>query len=199
MLKQVFSNAKLINMGLQYDDYELVNTRGYKHIRVLNGSYYHLGVFDEENSFIGYIVPWSYTTLPLKRPLDKVRFQRIPASTMTGNAWGDKAMGVWYDGDITDMAYHFETFGLGTTPSHSVLGDTITVGTAAIQLPNLSCQEVLLQSDPSNTGTIQIGNSDGQWPVISAGASISIPVANANILWSIASTSGQVLHILARG
>ena len=84
-------------------------------------------------------------------------------------------------------------------PSLSVAGGTMTVGTTAVPLPDLPCVECTVQADPSNTGTVALGNANGQWIILSPGADISIAVANANILYALGSASGQVLHVLARG
>lgn len=86
-----------------------------------------------------------------------------------------------------------------TRSSNSVDSVNFTVQETASQLPNMPCSEVTIKAAAANTVDVLIGNSKNQYLPLSPGENIPIPIVNANLIYAVASTTGQVLHILARG
>ena len=102
------------------------------------------------------------------------------------------------------------TFALYQTPMNEWPGDTMppslsvnsanfSVQTAATALPDMPCSEVTIKAAAANTVDVLIGNSKNQYLPLSPGENIPIPIVNVNLLYAVASTTGQVLHLFIRG
>lgn len=83
--------------------------------------------------------------------------------------------------------------------STSIDSANFTVQETASQLPDMPCSEITIKAAAANTVDVFIGNSKNQYLPLSPGENIPIPIVNANLIYAVASTTGQVLHILARG
>jgi hypothetical protein len=90
----------------------------------------------------------------------------------------------------------------GTNPA----SQSITVGAAAVQLPNLpATRQVTVRSKATNTQSIYIGpstvtantNAATDGLELTPNNVLTIPVSNANLLYAIAGGAGQTLFILA--
>ena len=86
-----------------------------------------------------------------------------------------------------------------TRSSNSIDSTNFAVQETASALPDMPCSEVTIKAAAANTVDVLIGNSKNQYLPLSPGENIPIPIVNANLIYAVASTSGQVLHILARG
>lgn len=62
-------------------------------------------------------------------------------------------------------------------------GQTTATTTAGVVNANAACREVIIQSDIANTVNILIGNSANQFLVLEPGDSITIPIANVNLVY----------------
>lgn len=90
-----------------------------------------------------------------------------------------------------------ETSGLG--PSPSVTSGTLTASTTAAALPSVPCTEVLVQSDPTNSGYVYVGSSGTQSFQLEPGDSFSFKLTNANTVYARGGAAGYVVNYLARG
>lgn len=82
--------------------------------------------------------------------------------------------------------------------SASIAAGVFDVPTAAGQLPSQSGSEVLIQAAPGNADNVQIGTQTTQPIVLVPGQSVSMAIDNLNLLWAIASATGNTLGWLVR-
>lgn len=82
--------------------------------------------------------------------------------------------------------------------SNAIYAGTLNVTTTAVVLGSQTCSEVLIQSDPSNTQNILVGSASNQTIVISPAAAETIPCANINLVYVIASSGTAKVNWLAR-
>ena len=83
--------------------------------------------------------------------------------------------------------------------STSIDSANFTVQETASALPDMPCSEITIKAAAANTVDVFIGNSKNQYLPLSPGENIPIPIANANLIYAYASTTGQVLHLFTRG
>lgn len=84
-------------------------------------------------------------------------------------------------------------------PSSALYAGTVTLSTTAAQLPSQAGSEVLLQSDPSNTVNIGLGATSTSQPIILVpGQSMTLSVANLDLLYAVASSGTPVLNWMVR-
>ena len=93
------------------------------------------------------------------------------------------------------------TFNSQQDIASSATGDSITPSdTAFEQLPNHPAKGFVLQASNANTGTITItGSNLTGGIVLSAGQSYESKLGNTNLLYAMASTSGQTLDMIVEG
>ena len=83
--------------------------------------------------------------------------------------------------------------------SNTFYAGTLTTSTTAAALgASQSCSEILVQSDPSNTTNVKVGNSAAQTIVITPGASMSISVVNVADIYAVAVSGTPQINWLAR-
>ena len=69
----------------------------------------------------------------------------------------------------------------------------ITVTAGAISTTTNNIREVLIQSDPTNTTNMLVGNADSQEVVLTPGQSITIPIISLSLVYvKMASSTGTV-------
>lgn len=79
-------------------------------------------------------------------------------------------------------------------------GETTGIGTNAVQISTSTSniREVLIQSDPTNTTNMLIGNSLAQEVVLTPGQSITIPIISLSLVWVKMASSTGTVNWLAR-
>lgn len=82
--------------------------------------------------------------------------------------------------------------------SATYAGTLATSTTAAALGASQLCSEILVQSDPSNTTNVKVGNATAQTVVISPGASLSVSVNNVADLYAVAVSGTPQINWLAR-
>lgn len=88
-----------------------------------------------------------------------------------------------------------------TSTSFTLFANSTTVsGTTAVPLTaQQPCTEVIIQADPGNSVNVYLGNSSAQPLVLSAGASLTLPVVNLNLIYvALHSGTSAQLNWLAR-
>ena len=84
---------------------------------------------------------------------------------------------------------------MGYVSGRLFAGEKTGVTTAAVQISTTSnnIREALIQSDPSNTTNMLIGNSTDQEVVLTPGQSVTIPIISLSLVWvKMASGTGTV-------
>jgi len=87
------------------------------------------------------------------------------------------------------------------TQSASLFVKDVSVGTTAVQLDTDSAyrDEVIILADPANTDKVKIGTSTSQLFPLAAGASVAIRKTALNLIYAVAVSGTQVLHVIAGG
>jgi hypothetical protein len=73
-----------------------------------------------------------------------------------------------------------------------------TATTSPAALTSQVCNEVVVQNDPGSSNDLYVGNSSSQVIVLVPGASIVIPVCNANLVYLKTATGTADVNIIAR-
>ncbi len=73
-----------------------------------------------------------------------------------------------------------------------------TATTSPAALTSQVCNEVLVQNDPSSGNNLAVGNVSSQNTVLVPGASVSMPVANTNLVYIRTPSGTATVNILAR-
>lgn len=74
-------------------------------------------------------------------------------------------------------------------------GETTGITTSAVQVSTAAAniREAIIQSDPTNTTNVLIGNSSAQEVVLTPGQAITIPIISLSLIWvKMASGTGTV-------
>lgn len=83
-------------------------------------------------------------------------------------------------------------------PSGSLAAGTFNVATTAGALPSQACTEVLIQAGTGNADAVSIGNSSSQPISLAAGQSVSLSISNLNLVYAVASATGNTLGWMVR-
>jgi hypothetical protein len=87
------------------------------------------------------------------------------------------------------------------TQTASLFVKDVSVGTTAVQIDidTTYRDEIILLADKANTADIKVGTSTSQLFPLSAGASVAIRKTALNLIYAIALSGTQVLHVIAGG
>lgn len=79
-------------------------------------------------------------------------------------------------------------------------GETTGIGVTAIPVSTTSpnCREALIQSDPTNTTNMLVGNNTAQEVVLTPGQSITIPIISLSLVYVKMASGTGVCNFLAR-
>lgn len=71
---------------------------------------------------------------------------------------------------------------------------TLALTTALVRLaPGSTCRTVLVQADPANGTSVNLGDAVSQPIVLSAGQTVTLPITDVSMLWAkMASSTGRV-------
>jgi hypothetical protein len=77
----------------------------------------------------------------------------------------------------------------------------VSVGTTAVQIDTDTAyrDEVILLADKNNTADIKVGTSTSQLFPLSPGASVGIRKTSLNLIYAVAVSGTQILHVIAGG
>jgi len=101
-------------------------------------------------------------------------------------------------GDVFVLLSGMEPVSVRSTPIPATCAaGSVTVGTAAVQLPSQASVDVYLQASASNTGTISVGSSSDQTLQVDSGTPTRLSISNLSALYAIASAADQVLNWFA--
>jgi hypothetical protein len=77
----------------------------------------------------------------------------------------------------------------------------VSVGTTAVQLDTDSSyrDEVIILADTANTDVVKVGKSTSQLFPLAAGASVAIRKTALNLIFAVAVSGTQILHVIAGG
>jgi hypothetical protein len=77
----------------------------------------------------------------------------------------------------------------------------VSVGTTAVQIDTDTAyrDEVILLADKNNTADIKVGTSTSQLFPLSPGASVGIRKTSLNLIYAVAVSGTQTLHVIAGG
>lgn len=84
------------------------------------------------------------------------------------------------------------------TGSLALEADTFDVATTAGALPTQACNEVLIQAGNGNADNVSIGNSKAQPISLAPGQSVSLSIANLNLVYAVATATGNTLGWMVR-
>lgn len=86
-----------------------------------------------------------------------------------------------------------------SSPSQALYAGSLSVTTTVTQLPNQSGTEALIQADPANTANLLLGATSATQPfVLTPGQSLSVELANLNLLYTSSVTGTQTLNWMVR-
>ncbi len=86
-----------------------------------------------------------------------------------------------------------------TAPSTALSDGTVSLTTTASPLPTQTGSEFLIQANPANSSNVLLGASSGTQPIVlSPGQSVSLPIANLNLLWASTNSGTATLGWLGR-
>lgn len=74
---------------------------------------------------------------------------------------------------------------------------SLSVSAEGSALGSMVCTEVLVQADPRNTPAIFIGGAGNQTVMLSAGATVTLPVSNLSAVWAKTSAASATVNWLA--
>jgi hypothetical protein len=77
----------------------------------------------------------------------------------------------------------------------------VSVETTAVQLDTDSAyrDEIIILADPNNTDVVKVGTSTSQLFPLAAGASVAIRKTALNLIFAVAISGTQILHVIAGG
>ena len=72
----------------------------------------------------------------------------------------------------------------------------MSVTAGPVSITEVNCREALIQSDPTNTTNMLVGNVDGQYVVLTPGQSFTIPIVSLRLVYvKMASLTGTCNYI----
>jgi hypothetical protein len=74
----------------------------------------------------------------------------------------------------------------------------VTVTAEAVSTTTNNIREAIIQSDPSNTTNVLVGNADAQEIVLTPGQSINIPIISLSLVFVKMASSTGTINWLAR-
>lgn len=89
---------------------------------------------------------------------------------------------------------------MGYVSGRLYAGEKTGITTAAVQISTTSnnIREALIQSDPSNTTNVLIGNATDQEVVLTPGQSVTIPIISLSLVYVKMASGTGIVNWLAR-
>ena len=84
-----------------------------------------------------------------------------------------------------------------STPSSSIVAATVTATVTPAALASQACRNLLLQADPDNAVDALIGDASSQPIQLAPGASVMLPVSNANLIYVATASSTADINSIA--
>lgn len=75
---------------------------------------------------------------------------------------------------------------------------SLTTAATAISTSSSNIREAIIQSDPTNTTNVLIGNATSQYVVLTPGQAITIPVISLSLVFAKMASSTGTINWLAR-